>query len=272
MRASRHQGMTLIELVLTLVVVAVLSVGLGHYLRYGIDGYSLTKDRIEYQGQGRFVIERLSRELRHAVPNSLEITHHGQCLSYTPIAFSGRYFSSSSSSSVPDENLTAMNSIKTLTLLLAQKVELNSTSSVKYRVTIQPMTAADLLPNVLESEDRVYSAPVKTVRQNDQWLTVEFPNEVRFFAGSSGQRIYGYQQKVTWCFEKDQLIRSQEVGWQTKSLQHVVMADRIVPLSGKFVGQGAAFNPYGVINVVFDIGTEEESSLYRHDIQVLNGA
>lgn len=88
------RGFTLIELVLTMLVLALLATGISSYLGFGARLYRDAAEREQILGQSRFVIERLVRELRHAAPNSVRV--HGvagaaTCLEFTPVRQSGIY-------------------------------------------------------------------------------------------------------------------------------------------------------------------------------------
>lgn len=91
----RCRGFTLVELVITLVVIAILALGVTSYLGIGTRMYADAALREQVLGQSRFVAERLVRELRNAVPNSINnsslTTALRNCLTFRPILFSGIY-------------------------------------------------------------------------------------------------------------------------------------------------------------------------------------
>lgn len=69
----KNRGFTLIEMVITIVVGSFIMLGIAGYLQLGAKGYADTIDRQKLQTQAQFVIEKMSREIRHAVPNSFFI-------------------------------------------------------------------------------------------------------------------------------------------------------------------------------------------------------
>lgn len=88
------RGFTLIEMVLTMVVGSIIVLGIAGFVELGTKGYADSIDRQRVQTQAQFVIEKLSREFRHAVPNSFEAptpTANLKCLSFYPIKYSGFY-------------------------------------------------------------------------------------------------------------------------------------------------------------------------------------
>ncbi len=72
------RGFTLVEMVLTLIVGSILVLGIAGFVELGTKGYADSVDRQRIQTQAQFVLEKLSREFRHAVPNSF--SGSGNCL------------------------------------------------------------------------------------------------------------------------------------------------------------------------------------------------
>ena len=88
----KNRGFTLIEMVITIVVGSFIMLGIAGYLQLGAKGYADTIDRQRLQTQAQFVIEKVSREIRHAVPNSFFIDESEKnCLMFMPIEHSGFY-------------------------------------------------------------------------------------------------------------------------------------------------------------------------------------
>ncbi|WP_165312379.1 PilW family protein [Vibrio ziniensis] len=83
------RGFTLVEMVLTMVVGSILILGIAGFVELGSKGYSDTVARQRIQTQAKFVLEKMTREIRHAVPNSFAA--EDDCLSFYPIVYSGFY-------------------------------------------------------------------------------------------------------------------------------------------------------------------------------------
>ena len=84
-------GFTLIELILVIVVLGILAVSVTSYIGLGARMYAETADRDQLLSQSRFAIERLVRELRNVVPNSVRVS--GSCIEFMPLLNAGRYAS-----------------------------------------------------------------------------------------------------------------------------------------------------------------------------------
>ena len=80
------KGFTLVELVTVIIVLGVVSVGISGFIRTGVDIYADVTERDQIIGDSRFVVERINRELRSAIPNSIRVTDDGnnQCLEFVP--------------------------------------------------------------------------------------------------------------------------------------------------------------------------------------------
>ncbi|MDR9826751.1 prepilin-type N-terminal cleavage/methylation domain-containing protein [Vibrio sp. FNV 38] len=85
----KARGFTLIEMIISIIIVAIIALGITGFVDFGTRGFAQTVERQKLHTQAQFVLQKLSRELRHAVPNSIDI--NGDCFSFYPIKYSGFY-------------------------------------------------------------------------------------------------------------------------------------------------------------------------------------
>ena len=91
----RHKvsGFTLIEMVVTIVIIGILGVGISSFIGNTTKGMVDTAERSQVATIAWLVSERLSKSLRHALPNSIRISTDSRCLEYIPIYAGTDYLS-----------------------------------------------------------------------------------------------------------------------------------------------------------------------------------
>lgn len=88
-RKPPTKGFTLIELIVTLVVLSALMAGTAVYITNTTLAYNNISQRNQLATLGRLTVERVTREIRNALPNSIRIA--GNCIEYLPILGSSVY-------------------------------------------------------------------------------------------------------------------------------------------------------------------------------------
>ena len=81
----RVRGFTLIELIIVIVIIGIMSVGFTSMFTQSIQQYMDANRRSDLSSTARLSLERVSRELRDALPNSVRVNLAGTCVEYRPI-------------------------------------------------------------------------------------------------------------------------------------------------------------------------------------------
>lgn len=90
---NRQSGFTLLEMVIVIVLLGIVAVGVTSFLRIGTQAYVDVTNRDKLLSGARFAVERLNREIRNALPNSVRVNNGTgvQCLEFLPIVASSIY-------------------------------------------------------------------------------------------------------------------------------------------------------------------------------------
>ncbi|TKB51215.1 prepilin-type N-terminal cleavage/methylation domain-containing protein [Ferrimonas sediminicola] len=87
------RGFTLVELLVTLLLLSIVAIGVSSFVTYATRIYVDSQGWSASISQYRFGVQRLSRELRDALPGSVVVgaSGGGQCVSFRPILSSGHF-------------------------------------------------------------------------------------------------------------------------------------------------------------------------------------
>lgn len=192
MNGSRIPGFTLIELILVIIVLGIMATATTSYLGLGARMYAESADRDKLLSQSRFAIERLTRELRNVVPNSVRTWNNGQCIEFAPLLQAGRYEGSLASP-------TVLFSAAGWGGLMGEPVVF---------MTVYPVYAA----TDIYQQQRVASTLILDVDDIDpRLLNVTF-NFTGTIPNSPSQRMYFMSAPVVYCVVGTDLIRYQRAG------------------------------------------------------------
>lgn len=88
---GRQRGFTLIEMVTVIVLLGVIGSVLVPFMLKAMSAYRDSQARADLVAKGRLAVERLAREVRLAVPNTLEVLNGGQGIQFLRSRAGGRY-------------------------------------------------------------------------------------------------------------------------------------------------------------------------------------
>jgi len=85
----KNNGFTLIEMVIVIILVAIIAMVSSKFFTNVVTGYTDTEIRISLSQMGRIAVEKVTRELRNALPNSIRTT--STCIEFIPILTTTTY-------------------------------------------------------------------------------------------------------------------------------------------------------------------------------------
>ncbi|MGO2507617.1 MAG: PilW family protein [Vibrio hibernica] len=248
----KQAGFTLIELIITIVVMAIMIMGIAGFVELGTKGYADTVDRQQLQNQARFVVEKLTREIRHAVPNSFKKTD--KCISFYPIDYAGAYVVLPVSGGDPfrfvvvssEPNPDDLNGLKLVVNPNAPD-DLNPTSSKSI-----PLSGVVKLQSDAGKVTPIYSTDTEP----------DF--DVGSVTNSVGNRLYIYSNKVEYCLVGSSLQRNGvTVGESLTDRSSFASGDTNDPSSDSLARSG-------LVHIRLYFKQNDEVTNYDSDIQVLN--
>ncbi|GIU13842.1 MULTISPECIES: PilW family protein [unclassified Shewanella] len=278
LKQLKSKGFTLVEMVTVIIILGVLVLGVSSFLIFGTRIFIDATSVDQVMSQSRFAIERMTRELRNAVPNSIRVRDSGdgawQCIEMMPIISSASYIEMPIAPAAAASSGTAMQSSASASLTADQFL------------LIYPLTPADVYTSAIRTQGKLFSIDSVTANATTNELTIDFGRAVRFDEASPRQRYFGVQGAVSYCFEQvttelSLLKRYGGYGFNHPNLQPapndmgtgVLMAENIVNTIGN--NSPIAYTPGTLrnnamvhLNPLFDV--QGQSFQYHHQVQVIN--
>ncbi|CAM4069732.1 TPA: prepilin-type N-terminal cleavage/methylation domain-containing protein [Vibrio vulnificus] len=230
----KSRGFTLVEMVLTLIVGSILVLGIAGFVELGTKGYVDSVDRQRIQIQAQFVLEKLSREFRHAVPNSFDYNEDG-CLVFYPIVYSGFY-------AVEGNDIRFLIGNDKVTTPLSSGLGL----------VINPSRKDDLKNSSFNVSNLDNSAGYFELTGQASQLKSESINHRHYIFWNRTE-----DDAVRYCFNRDSITRND-----------VQVADNVSAATFQYLEP--TLQRGGLVHIKLTFTQNDESSHYQQDVQVLN--
>ncbi len=254
-----HKGFTLIELVTVMVLLGILSVGISSFLGITSQIFIDTAQRDQLVASGRFSVERLNRELRAALPNSIQVTSQGSCLEFTPIVISTNY------TDIPVKPEAAYDEITVIKFID------DSRFTDELRVAVYPLNPLDVYDG---SKNKVFALATQTLNTSGNEWTIKLDGGTQHFATDSPtERIYFISNKVSYCLNSaGELSRTEDGGDTVLMAKHIINYPPPLqdPENPPFQVKSATQYRNAMVEVRFIFSRNDEFVTFNNEIQVAN--
>lgn len=90
-RTVFQSGLTLVELVVTIVITGIIAAGIAVFIQRPVEGYLDAERRAELTDEADTALRRITRDLRTALPNSVRVDASGKFIEFIESTGGGRY-------------------------------------------------------------------------------------------------------------------------------------------------------------------------------------
>lgn len=241
------RGYTLIELVTVIIILGIVSTGIFSFIKFGTQVYVDLTSRDQILSESRFLVERLNREIRYALPNSVRVAQYPEgssspyvhCIEFTPIQWSAFYQDIATGAESPKRSLDAPEMIGSI--ITSQ--EYDRADADEHFVVVYSTQPEQIYSDVNPNGGR--RVGLKRVTEDDgssldgeagdSQVAVEFddypgsPNGVKFATDSTVQRFYIVSQPVAYCYNKNNthITRHSGYGFLNNPSAHIGSAGQL---------------------------------------------
>lgn len=263
------RGFTLLEMIVSMVIVSILTLGLMNFGILSSELYVESKHRISALEEARFVMARFNRELVNALPYSPRLVGDQQeCLEYIPLLAVAEYDPDSFTLGGDSSNLTLLTPLN-------DEVSFLCSNGLTCRAAIFPSITDDLYGNATDGF-QTYQVSLQAGNSNSIVLT----NAVNVRPYSVSNRIFLYApQARQFCINSDQTVlyfpnyAIENAGHGTAvsgAASHVFARGVLEDLSNFNLGVGVSNSNIASLQLFLSINNSTESVEFVQNAQILN--
>ena len=256
-------GYNLIELVIVITILGVIGVGLFSIYTTSIRGYVEASQRAEMTNSARLALERISREVRNALPSSVRASTDGNCLEFRPVQLGTSYIE-----------------IPTTAPANTLKAAAFTVPAGSWSLSIMPMLTSDG-----SNSDMYGPAPLATVGISsigapdaNNVVDVGLSRSIQFPRTSPTRRLFVVGNPISFCVGNDGNLRRYN-GYASTVVQPnppaggVLLAQRL--LSGDasdpvFRYSAGSSENNAVLGIQLRLRADSDTLRYAHEVLIRN--
>lgn len=270
--SMRSSGFTLLELIIVIIILGVMSVGITGFIKLSTQTYLNVTERDELLANARFVVERLNRELRNAVPNSVRVKNSNsmQCIEFVPIEASTTYVD------IPVAPETADSNIKVIPFndKFGNPYICDSCSD---QVIVYPLLADEVYDSHNDLDGKVFNIGDFSSSVVNEWVMPIRNGVVLFDEDSPTERLYVVNQQISYCVFVGQIRRyNSGIGGAQRlppRSRPYLMAEYLAPINTNalpFTIVPATLTRNAMVQVNLHFMRNEEDYVFNNDIHINN--
>jgi MSHA biogenesis protein MshO len=266
------RGFTLIELVMVIMLLGVMSVGISSFIGLSSQIFVNVSERDEIIASARFAVERLNRELRNALPNSVRL-YNGfgrECIEFVPIVASSSYYNIPV---LPEESSNLLSVVPFLNED-GSNYQCDNCSDI---VSVYALNQSEIYDDYGDSSGKLFAIQGMNYIDANQWEML-LEEEVLFTAESPTRRLYIVNDPVAYCIQSQSLRRYQGYNLQKITLPFVpvvpsLMAENLASIDAtnpSFKILESSLTRNAIVQVQLHFVRDSEDFVFHNEIHIQN--
>ena len=207
---NAQKGFTLVELVIVIVIAGILAVGSVQFVGQATQGYSDAADRQQLATIGWIASEKITRELRNALPNSVRLSAADTCIEFVPVT-GGSHYKTLPTSTTP----------RTITAIASGF----SSAPTNTRIAVYPTEDSAVYGQA--NPGPISTSIISSLSTASSIDTITLAGDFDFLSESPERRFYFVQDPVTYCISAGRLNRFSGYGFSGPKGTPQIIVDKV---------------------------------------------